>query len=189
MTRSKTRSYGMVTPPHIQPLLAAALRAFVWLVSNLGSMFRTIFNRRLRDWHTDAASEALSPTSTDQPEGTLSGPPGPRPAVDAQRRNATPHDHASNLILQDDRFAIPQDEANGCRRIYKSALMVSSAQSARPSNHEGGLTSLATRTSRPRLSSRNPHSACRNTRPQSDSAKWNPARALIPSLSRDAWPG
>jgi hypothetical protein len=76
----------MVTPPHIQPLLAAALRAFLWLVSNLGSIACKAFKRRPRDWHTAAASEALSPTSTDQPEGTFSGPraDAPHPAADAQ---------------------------------------------------------------------------------------------------------
>jgi hypothetical protein len=137
----------MVTPPHIQPLLDAALRAFLWLVSNLGSMFRTIFNRRLRDWHTDAASEALPLTSTDQPEGPNSAPPGSRPAVDAHRQKATLHDHASTFIFRDAHCVRSQDEHSGCRCRPKAkvTLMVSSARSARPSSHEGGLTSLITR--------------------------------------------
>jgi hypothetical protein len=132
----------MVTPPHIQPLLDAALRAFLWLVSDLGSICRTIFNRRSRDWHTAAASEALSPTSTDQPEGTNSGPcaDAPHPAVDAQRRTRTLHDHASTPFLRDDRFAIPQDEPSGCRRKSREALILSRPQSGRPSKDERALT-------------------------------------------------
>ena len=54
-----------MTPSSRQPLLEAMLRAFAWLVSNVVSTLRTIFNRRTRDWHTDAASEVQLPTSAD----------------------------------------------------------------------------------------------------------------------------
>jgi hypothetical protein len=97
-----------------------------------------------RDWHTAAASEAPVPISTDQQEGTNSGPPGPRPAVDAQRRNATLPNHASTFILRDAHAVRPQDGHGTCGRESKRALMLSSARSARPSKHERELTSLAT---------------------------------------------
>jgi hypothetical protein len=46
-------------------LLAAMLRAFAWLVSNVVSMLATIFNRRNRDWHTADANEDQFPTPND----------------------------------------------------------------------------------------------------------------------------
>jgi len=48
MTRTRTRAYGVLNPSTRQPLLEAMLRAFCWLVSNVVSMFRTIFNRPTR---------------------------------------------------------------------------------------------------------------------------------------------
>ena len=65
MTRTRTRTYGVVTPSTRQPLLAAMLRAFCWLVSNVVSMLATIFNRTTRDWHTDDAHEDQFPISND----------------------------------------------------------------------------------------------------------------------------
>ena len=41
------------------------LRAFAWLVSNVGSMFGMVINRNPRDWHTDAAGEGQLPTPND----------------------------------------------------------------------------------------------------------------------------
>jgi hypothetical protein len=46
----------VIDPSSRQPLLAAMLRAFCWLVSNVVSMFWTIFKRNTRDWHTDDAN-------------------------------------------------------------------------------------------------------------------------------------
>jgi hypothetical protein len=65
MTRRQTRAYGVAIPSRRQPLLAAMLRAFCWLVFNVVSMFRTIFNRPTRDWHTDDAHEDQFPTPND----------------------------------------------------------------------------------------------------------------------------
>ena len=65
MTRTQTRPYGVVTPSSRQPLLEAMLRAFVWLVSNVASLFGMTINRNTRDWHTDAAHENQLPTSND----------------------------------------------------------------------------------------------------------------------------
>ena len=48
------------------------LRAFAWLVSNVVSMFRTIFNRPTRDWHTDEAHDDQLPTPGDQHQGQQS---------------------------------------------------------------------------------------------------------------------
>ena len=65
MTRTQTRTYGVMTPSSRQPLLAAMLRVFVWLASNVVSKARTIFNRNTRDWHTDEAQEGQLRTLTD----------------------------------------------------------------------------------------------------------------------------
>ena len=75
MTRPQTRTYGVVTPSTRQPLLAAMLRAFVWLVSNVASMFGAIFNRRNRDWHTDDAHEDQLPTPNDLTQETCQAEP------------------------------------------------------------------------------------------------------------------
>ena len=52
------------------------LRAFCWLVSNVVSTCRTIFNRRNRDWHTDEAEDDHLPTPNDpiQKEAQTSQP-------------------------------------------------------------------------------------------------------------------
>ena len=65
MTRTRTRTYGVAIPSTRQPLLAAMLRAFCWLVSNVVSTCRTIFNRRNRDWHTDETHEDQLPMPND----------------------------------------------------------------------------------------------------------------------------
>ena len=49
MTRTQMRTYGVITPSTRQPLLAAMLRAFAWLVSNVASAFGLITNRTARD--------------------------------------------------------------------------------------------------------------------------------------------
>ncbi|MEQ1784128.1 MAG: hypothetical protein ABMA14_22455 [Hyphomonadaceae bacterium] len=77
------------------------LRAFAWLVSNVGSMFGMFFNRPTRDWHTDAAQEDQLPAPND---------------------------------IQKETFSAANTGAS-------KALMVSSTQSVRPSNHGGVLTS------------------------------------------------
>jgi hypothetical protein len=151
-------------------------------VSNIASKFRTIFNCCRHDWHMDAACEALPQASNDTTQGSNFGPPGSRPAVDAQHRNATLPDQASTPILRDDRFAVPQDEHRGRRRKSKVALIQSRPQSGRPSKDERVLTCLTTRTSRQphRLSSRKPRSGYPGPmRPQPESAKWVPARATL----------
>jgi hypothetical protein len=48
MTGRQTRAQGVVTSSTRQPLLAAILRVFTWLVSNVALAFGTIFNRRSR---------------------------------------------------------------------------------------------------------------------------------------------
>ena len=134
----------MVTPPHIQPLLDAALRAFAWLVSNVVSLSGMIFNRNTRDWHTGIAEEGLRPTSNDITKGANSGLPDPRPAVDAQRRERPLPDHAHQLILRDDRSAIPQDEASDCLHDDKKALILRDQCKALIVSKDGGvLTALS----------------------------------------------
>ncbi len=65
MTRTRTRTYGVIDPSSRQPLLAAMLRAFCWLVSNVVSTLQTIFNRPTRAWHTDEAEDDHLPTPND----------------------------------------------------------------------------------------------------------------------------
>ena len=97
MTRTQTRPYGVITPSTRQPLLEAMLRAFAWFVSNVVSMFRTIFYRPTRDWHTSAAGE-VQPTPNDLTQETLQAEPtglstgsGLKPASPAQAGVQTPH--------------------------------------------------------------------------------------------------
>jgi hypothetical protein len=99
MTRTRTRTYGVIDPSSRQPLLAAMLRAFCWLLSNVVSMLATIFNRTTRDWHTDDAHENQFPTPSDlhnketsqaEPTGLSTGS-GPRAASPAKAGVQTPH--------------------------------------------------------------------------------------------------
>ena len=99
MTRTQTRTYGVIDPSSRQPLLAAMLRAFCWLVSNLVSTLATIFNCHTRDWHTDAAQDDQLPTPNDLTEETRQAEPtglstgsGPRAASPAKAGVQTPHE-------------------------------------------------------------------------------------------------
>ena len=99
MTRPQTHPYGVVTPSTRQPLLEAMLRAFCWLVSNVVSTCRTIFNRNTRDGHTDAAHEDQLPLPSDLTQEALQAEPtglstgsGLKPASPAQAGVQTPHD-------------------------------------------------------------------------------------------------
>ena len=82
MTRTQTRAYGVSNPSSRQLLLVAMLRAFAWLVSNVGSTLRTIFNRNTRDWHTDRAEEVQLQPSTDITEKE---PQPPQPSFSGKR--------------------------------------------------------------------------------------------------------
>ena len=72
MTRTEARAYGVAISSSRQPLLEAMLCVFTWLVSNVGSMLRTIFNSNTRDWHMGTAQEDQLPTPNDIQEGTVS---------------------------------------------------------------------------------------------------------------------
>jgi hypothetical protein len=98
MTRTQTRTYGVVTPSSRQPLLEAMLRAFCWLVSNVVSTCRTIIHRNTRDWHTDEAHEDQLPTPSDITQETPQADPtglstgsGPSAASPAKAGVQTPH--------------------------------------------------------------------------------------------------
>ena len=98
MTRTQTRTYGVVTPSTRQPLLEAMLRAFVWLVSNVASFLGLIIHRSIRDWHTDETHEDQLPTPSDitqetpqaEPPGLSTGS-GPSAASPAKAGVQTPH--------------------------------------------------------------------------------------------------
>jgi hypothetical protein len=140
--------------------MEAVLLLCVSLVQGAASTLKMIFNRKARDWHTDDTREALPhATSSISQTGTTLGPPGSRPAVDAQRRTRTLHEQTSTPILRDAHSVRPQDEVSGCKYKGQEVLILRDRE-AIVSKDEGGLTSLATRPSRhtQSLSSRKPQS-------------------------------
>ena len=127
MTPARTASYGVSNPPPLQLWLHAVLMLFAELVSRAVSTLQMVRVRCTRDWHTKA------------------------PHADLPRETSGICAH--ERILRDDRRSapIPQDEASGRnqegsprhKRETIQALMVSSTQSVRPSNHKSGLTALS----------------------------------------------
>jgi len=99
MTRTQTRTYGVITPSTRQPLLAAMRRAFAWLVSNVASAFGLITNRTARDWHTDDARKDQLPTPNDkqqETQRTCSVILGLVPRIPvASTQGTTPYSHAT----------------------------------------------------------------------------------------------
>ena len=59
MTRARTASYGVVTPPPLDRWIEAVLMLCVSLVQGVATTLGMIFNGRDRDWHTDDAREDL----------------------------------------------------------------------------------------------------------------------------------
>ena len=59
MTRARTASYGVVTPPPLQLWLHAVLMLCVSLVQGARTTLGMIFKRTHRDWHTGHAHEDL----------------------------------------------------------------------------------------------------------------------------------
>ena len=57
MTRTQTRTYGVIAPSRRQLLLAAKLRAFAWLLSNVVLLTWTIINPNTRDWQTGGVED------------------------------------------------------------------------------------------------------------------------------------
>jgi hypothetical protein len=90
MTRARSHTWAVGISPLIQPLLEAVLCVVVSLVQGVATTFGMIGRRSPRDWHTQLSSKALPQTKPDihLKEQTF-GPPGSRPAVDAQRRKQT----------------------------------------------------------------------------------------------------
>ena len=89
MTRARTASYGLGNPPPLDRWIDAVLMLFAILVQGVAATFGMRFNHRARDWHTGSVREALPQTKPDIHIKDPSGPPGSRPAVDAQRRDQT----------------------------------------------------------------------------------------------------
>ena len=78
MTRARTASYGVGTPPPLDRWIDAVLMLFVSLVQGVATTFGMGFNRQTRDWHTDKTCEALPQTKLgihikDAPPSTESG--------------------------------------------------------------------------------------------------------------------
>ena len=59
MTRARTASYGVVTPPPLDRWIEAVLMLCVSLVQGARTTLGMIFNRSHRDWHTESAHEDL----------------------------------------------------------------------------------------------------------------------------------
>ena len=64
MTRARTASYGVVTPPPLDRWIEAVLMLFVSLVQGARTTLRMILNRTHRDWHTETAREDLPQTTS-----------------------------------------------------------------------------------------------------------------------------
>ena len=97
MTRARTASYGLVTPPPLYRWIDAVLLLFAELVSNAASTLQMVLVRRTRECHTQAAPEVLPRATsglhqeTDQaaPIGLSTGS-GLQPAFPAQAEIQTP---------------------------------------------------------------------------------------------------
>jgi hypothetical protein len=59
MTRARTASNGVVTPPPLDRWIEAVLMLFVSLVQGATTTLGMIFKRTSRDWHTESAHEDL----------------------------------------------------------------------------------------------------------------------------------
>jgi hypothetical protein len=70
MTRTQTRTYGVLNPSTRQPLLEAMLRALAWLVSNVASFLGLTINRHTRDWHAGEVEDVQLPTPNDKQQET-----------------------------------------------------------------------------------------------------------------------
>jgi len=65
MTRARTASHGVGTPPPLDRWIDAVLMLFVSLVQGVATTFGMRFNRQPCDWHTDTTREALPQTKPD----------------------------------------------------------------------------------------------------------------------------
>ena len=97
MTRARTASYGLVTPPPLHRWMHAVLMLFAELVSHAVSTLQMVLVRRTRECHTQAAPEVLPRATsglhqeTDQAAPTgLSTGSGLQPAFPAQAGIQTP---------------------------------------------------------------------------------------------------
>ena len=101
MTRARRTANGVMTPPPLHHWMEAVLLLCVSLVQGAASTLKMIFVRKTRDWHTGSAREALpQATSSNPTPGTNIGPPGSRPAVDAQRRTHSTQRDGGGLSIR-----------------------------------------------------------------------------------------
>ena len=88
MTRARTASYGVVTPPPLDRWIEAVLMLCVSLVQGAATTLGMIFNRSHRDWHTETAHEALpQATSGISSQGTQLHPRSHSRASEARPEN------------------------------------------------------------------------------------------------------
>ena len=117
MTRARIAAYGVGSPPPLQHWLNAVLLLCVSLVQGVATTLGMWLGRKARECHTHLAVPALPQAKPDIHFRNQSQTASLPLAVDAQHRG--------------DRC---------CEYESTTALMVSSARSARPSNHAGVLT-------------------------------------------------
>ena len=95
MTRARTASYGVGTPPPLDRWIDAVLMLFVSLVQGVATTFGMRFNRQPRDWHTDATREALPQT---------------KPDIHVKEADPSPESHAA--LRQTSPLATPKGQPN-----------------------------------------------------------------------------
>ena len=143
MTRTRARTYGVITPSTRQPLLAAMLRAFAWLVSNVASMFATIFNRTARDWHTDDARKDQLPTPNDLTGKVQHASQGTTPYSPATKNNNARYTAAYDASAAESaRSSAPPPNGGGaaCTPISTMAFRWGADLTTRPIKRGKGRT-------------------------------------------------
>ena len=133
MTRARTASYGVVTPPPLQLWLHAVLMLCVSLVQGAATTLGMIFNRTHRDWHTVDADENLPQATSgihlqesSHTHGVILGLV-PRIPVGSSRGLATiPHE----AINQDARLKAGHDSVDVARAEAISLLVIPDTRAA-----------------------------------------------------------
>jgi len=168
MTRARTASYGVVTPPPLDRWIEAVLMLCVSLVQGVATTLGMVFNRRSRDWHTEdarqdlpQATSGISRQESNTTHGVILGLV-PRISVGAPKVLTT---IPLETINQDSRHKAENDSVDiGASRME--------ADKVRVPREGGGPVLRAAQTSSDRT---------RSARTRADQTP-----ALIPSLSKDA---
>ena len=173
MTQARARAHGVVTPSASQLWLTATLRVLVRLVLGLVSTLPMIFNRRARDWHTDAQQEALPRETSEisQTGTTLSTVIlGLVPRIPAASPRGTTT-HSLCALNRDARHKAEHDAVGVVASRPLSPVIPAVArkrEEREPRSHVHRLSSRKTRSAYPGP-----------TNPRARFAKWIPARVPL----------